>query len=104
MSENYLQKAWGDSIDNVNINDIKEAINEALKMDDEHGVFWVSIIIHDENVLEMSKNLDVTGIFEDNNGLNYKRKFKNIKEIISLYEVFLTEDFASVKSILKEKI
>ncbi|KIC61871.1 hypothetical protein [Chryseobacterium taiwanense] len=101
MSENYLQKAWGDSIDNITINDIKDAINETLAMDDEHGAFWVSIIINDENVLEMNKNLEIVGIFEDNNDIHYKRKFKNIDEIISIYESFLAEDFDQVKSILK---
>lgn len=101
MSENYLQKAWGDSIDNITINDIKDAIKETLAMDDEHGAFWVSIIINEENVLEMNKNLEVVGIFEDNNDSHYKRKFKNIDEIISIYELFLAEDFDQVKSILK---
>jgi hypothetical protein len=101
MSENYLQKAWGDSIDNVNIDDIKTAIHETLKMDDEHGAFWISISINDENVLEMNKNLEIIGIFEDESELHYKRKFKNIEEIISLYDAFLAEDFVSVKSSLK---
>ncbi len=102
MSENYLQKVWGDNLDNVNINDIKEAIKETLKMGDEHGAFWVSIMIEGENVLEMHKNFDVIGVFEDNENLQYKRNFKNINEIISLYEIFLTEDFTHVKTILKK--
>ncbi|MCY0968948.1 hypothetical protein [Chryseobacterium wangxinyae] len=98
MSENYLQKVWGDNLDNVDINDIKET----LKMDDEHGAFWVSIMIEGENVLEMHKNFDVIGVFEDNENLQYKRNFKNINEIISLFEIFLTEDFTHVKTILKK--
>ena len=102
MSENYLQKVWGDNLDNVDINDIKEAIKETLKMDDEHGAFWVSIMIEGENVLEMHKNFDVIGVFEDNENLQYKRNFKNINEIISLFEIFLTEDFTHVKTILKK--
>ena len=102
MSENYLQKAWGDSIENVSINDIKEAINETLKMDDEHGAFWVSIIKQNENVLEMSKNLMIIGVFEDEEATQYKGVFKNIDEIIMIYEVFLNENFSEVKEILRK--
>ena len=101
MSENYLQRAWSDGIDNVQIEDVKIAINETLKMDDEHGAFWVSIIINDENILEMNKNLEIIGVFEDNNAVQFKKGFESIEEIVALYEIFLTEDFEKVKSILR---
>ena len=101
MSENYLQRAWSDAIDNVKIDDVKIAINETLEMDDEHGAFWVSIIINDENILEMNKNFEIIGVFEDNNDIQFKRKFESIEEIIALYEIFLNEDFNKVKSILR---
>lgn len=101
MSENYLQRAWSDAIDNVKIDDVKIAISETLEMDDEHGAFWVSIIINDENILEMNKNFEIIGVFEDNNDVQFKKKFESIEEIIALYEIFLNEDFNKVKSILR---
>ncbi len=101
MSENYLQRAWSDAIDNVKIDDVKIAISETLEMDDEHGAFWVSITINDENILEMNKNFEIIGVFEDNNDVQFKKKFESIEEIIALYKIFLNEDFNKVKSILR---
>lgn len=37
--ESYLQKAWGDSIENLTIEDVKIAIREPIIMDEEHGSF-----------------------------------------------------------------
>ena len=69
ITESYLEKAWGDSVDNPKLKDIKTAIHETQKMDDEHGAFWVSVF--DENdievVLEVSKNLRITLILDPEN-------------------------------------
>lgn len=67
--ESYLEKAWGDSVDNPKLEDIKTAITETQKMDDEHGAFWV--VVFDESdkevVLEVSKNLRLTLILDPEN-------------------------------------
>lgn len=38
--ENYLQRAWSDGVNNINIEDVKIAIEELKEMDDEHGAIW----------------------------------------------------------------
>jgi hypothetical protein len=98
--ETYLQKAWGDSLDNVTTKDIKTAIYEIQKMDDEHGAFWVGLVKTDENVLEVSKDLGVIAKFEDEDK-EYKGQGKNWEEIESLFENFLLDRMDLIKSRLK---
>ncbi|MEJ5104358.1 hypothetical protein [Chryseobacterium sp. MYb328] len=57
MTENYIQYAEGYQKDNIDEKDIVKAIKDIQLMDDEHGVFWVSVITHDENVIEVNKDL-----------------------------------------------
>lgn len=54
----WIEKGWGDSVENATFDDIKSAIEETIRMDEEHGAFWVG---HMENefVLEVHKNLDL---------------------------------------------
>ena len=98
--EAYLQKAWGDSVDNPTIQDVRNAISETIKMDDEHGAFWVGIADKDETVLETYKDLSVIGIFPGIAEQQIKSRFYNWKEIEDLYNVFLAGDFDAVKATL----
>jgi hypothetical protein len=70
--ETYLQTAWGDQWDNVNMNILKEAIEGIKNMDDEHGAFWVGVIKEEESVLEVHKDLELFAVFEDEFGIQYK--------------------------------
>ncbi len=103
----YLQKAWGDSIDNVTIEDIKIAISEAQNMDEEHGAFWVGIgntfCYDEENILETHKDLSVLGIFADQPYKEIKAIFKTWTDIENVYRHFLSGDFEKVKAMLIEK-
>ena len=101
MSESYLQKAWGDSVENVTIKEVIIAINELSKIDDEHGAFWVGIFLDIEYVLETSKDLTVIGVFSENSDEQIKVKFNNRDDIEELYIEFLKCDFEKVKTILK---
>ncbi len=47
IPEIYLQTAWGDSIDDVDMEDIRDVIEETLEMDEENGRFWVGIFVGD---------------------------------------------------------
>lgn len=96
--ESYLQKAWGESIDNVNLDDVKLAIQETIAMDQEHGAFWVGLVEDEENVLETNQSLSVTAVFAD--GCILKKQFGNWGEIERLYKTFLTGDFDTVKTIM----
>lgn len=97
--ESYLQKAWGESIDNVNLDDVKIAIKETIAMDEEHGTFWVGLVEDEENILEANQNLLVTAVFAD--GTTLKKQFSNWTEIERLYGIFLTGDFYKIQSLMK---
>ncbi len=56
MAETYIQYAGGYQKDNINETDIEKTIKDIQRMDDEHGAFWVSVIIDDENVIEVNKD------------------------------------------------
>lgn len=104
IPEIYLQTAWGDSIDDVDMEDIREVIEETLEMNDENGRFWVGIFVGDnEVVLESRKNMTVLGIFNDSEEEEIEAQFENWSEIESLYELFLKKDFAEVASIIRKK-
>ncbi len=52
----WIEKGWSDSVENATFDDIITAIEETIRMDEEHGAFWVG---HMENdyVLEVHKIL-----------------------------------------------
>jgi hypothetical protein len=99
--ESYIQYAAGYSKENINRNDIKKAIHDIQKMDDEHGAFWVSIITDYENVLEIDKSLRITAIFnpETDNGTKYAAK--DWQEIESLLLLLLDGKFEDIKQRIK---
>lgn len=99
--ETYLQKAWGDNLENVTIEDVQKAIAETKKMDDAHGAFWVGIVEETEVVLETHKDLTVIGSFVDDPDMGIRARFETWKEIEELYKIFLAEDFDGVKTILE---
>jgi hypothetical protein len=37
----WVEKTWGDHVENATMDDVRVAIKETLDMDDEHGEFWV---------------------------------------------------------------
>lgn len=104
IPEIYLQTAWGDSIDDVDMEDIRDVIEETLEMDEENGRFWVGIFVGDnEVVLESRKNMTVLGIFNDSEEEEIEAQFESWSEIENLYELFLAKDFTQVASIMRKK-
>ncbi|WP_312557630.1 hypothetical protein [Empedobacter brevis] len=47
MIENYIQYLGGYNKDNITFSDIEKAIIEINETDDEHAVFWISVISED---------------------------------------------------------
>lgn len=108
--ESYLEKGWGDSLDNPKVEDLKTAIEETKKMDDEHGAFWVAVFGDDDNeiVLEVSKNLQLTLILDPEN-LNpetFNEKSANAEsweEIINIFKLLLTGDVNQIQKWINKK-
>lgn len=92
----FLEKAWGESLEDVEINDVKKAIGEVQHMDDEHGAFWVG---WDEYILESNKDLSVIAVFEDT-GTQIKVKAQDWIEIESLYQLLLDGKITELKAVL----
>lgn len=101
MIENYLQKAWTDHIANITIQDVKQAIAEVRGMDDEHGAFWVGVCNPDSNVLECHKDLMVIAIFAREPDIEINAQIKDWGQMEKLYELFLNQDFETVKTIIE---
>ena len=95
--ENYLQTLWGDSFENVTSEKVKSIISDLKNSDDEHELFWVSVILNDENILEINKNLKVIGIFEDDPEKQYILQLKTWKEAEQLFELLLNENIERLK-------
>ena len=91
-----LEKAWGESLEDVEINDVKKAIGEVQHKDDENGAFWVG---WDEYILESNKDLSVIAVFEDT-GTQIKVKAQDWIEIESLYQLLLDGKITELKAIL----
>jgi hypothetical protein len=99
-TEAYLQRGWGDTIENITMEDVQLAIAEIIETDKEHGAFWVGILDGDEIVLETNKDLTVVGIFPGETEPEIEGQFKSWIEIEDLYQVFLTKNFDKVKAML----
>ena len=92
--ENYLQRAWSDSEDNVTLDDIILAIDELKEMDDENDAIWVSVIGDDENIIEVRKNLSLIIDFEDDELI--ESKANSWDEVIALYKVLLNKELDQI--------
>jgi hypothetical protein len=97
----WIEKAWGESVDNATIDDIRVAIQETINMDDEHGAFWVT---HDENesVLEVHKDLIILYCYKEEDEL--KTRLTTWDEVEHLNKLFFDNDFEQVKTIIKNRI
>ena len=100
MIENYIQYLEGYNKDNITFSDIEKAIIEINETDDEHSVFWVSVISDDdfENVIEASKSLDLIITFDE---VSTKYKAKNWNRVKELYELLLEKKFDLIKAQIK---
>ena len=100
MIENYIQYLEGYNKDNITFSDIEKAIIEINETDDEHDIFWVSVISDDdfENVIETSKSLDLIITFDE---ISTKYKAKDWNEVKELYKLLLEEKFDLIKAQIK---
>jgi hypothetical protein len=96
MIADYLEAAWGDSIDNPTYLDILNFIEKLKKSDKEHGAFWVRM--EDEMVLEVHQ--DLTVILVDQTSLEdeeTRTKAKDWEEVKSYYQLFLARSRDFIK-------
>ncbi|WP_316812867.1 hypothetical protein [Pedobacter heparinus] len=100
--ENYLQCAWGDAMDNIGIDEVKNAITELQEMDDEHGAFWVSVFEEEETILEIDKNMKMVAIFNGDVENPVVKQLKTWAEVLFFYELLLNNDFESLRTRMEQ--
>ena len=92
----WIEKGWGDSVENATFDDIKTAIEETIKMDEEHGAFWVG---HMENefVLEVHKNLDLFFVYGENQDEQIQTKIDNWEDVKHFFKMYFDSQFEKLK-------
>ena len=100
--KNYLQRAWSDAVDNIKIDEVKEAILETQTMDDEHGAFWVGVFDEEETVLETHKDMKLIAVFNGNDEGAITRQANNWNEVLFFYELLLRGDFDQLSTKMKQ--
>jgi len=93
----YIEKGWGDTVENATINDIKIAIEETIRMDEEHGAFWAG---HKENefVLEVHKNFDLFFVYGENQHEQIQIKLDNWANVEHFFQLYFDSKFEQLKN------
>ena len=105
VSESFLEKAWGGSVDNPKIEDIKVAILETKNMDEEHGAFWVGIFNdkEEEIVLEVHKNLKTILIIDSASVEEKSITAESWEKVIENYDNLLKGDIGKIIDWINKK-
>ncbi len=98
----YIEKAWGDSVDNATMDDIKIAIQETVKMDDEHGAFWVGNM-DNEFVMEIHKDLKLFFTTNDNLEDQLSTNITSWTEAERFYKLFLDNEYEKIETELRTR-
>jgi hypothetical protein len=101
-TEFWIEKGWGESVDNATIEDANVAIEEIIKITKEHGSFWVG---HNdkEYVLEIHNDLNLFFIYGENQNKKIQSKFVNWDECRYLLGMYFSKDFLGLKDEIKLK-
>ena len=92
----WIEKGWGDSVENATFEDLKTTIEETIKIDEEHGAFWVG---HMENefVLEVHKNFDLFFVYGENQDEQIQIKLENWEDVKHLFKMYFDSQFEKLK-------
>src|SRR5689334_12339539 len=101
-SKFWMEKAWGDSMKEASIKDVKTAIAENMQMDEEHGAFWVG---HKENdfVLEVHKNCDLFFLSGENLEEVIQTKLESWDEVQQFFQLFFEGKFQQLKNEIESR-
>ena len=93
----WIEKGWGDSVENATFDDIISAIEETIRIDEEHGAFWVG---HMENefVLEVHKNLDLLFVYGENQDEQIQTKLDNWEDVKYFFKLYFDNEFEKLKT------
>lgn len=92
----WIEKSWGGSVENATFDDIKTAIEETIRMDEEHGGFWVGHM-KNEFVLEVHKNFELTFIYGKNHAEQIQTKLDNWEDVKRFFILYFDNEFEKLK-------
>jgi hypothetical protein len=98
----WIEKAWGDSVENATFDDINTAIEESIKMDEEHGAFWIG---NNENefILEVHKNLELFFVYGENQDEQIQTKLDNWENVKTLFYLYFDKEFEKLKAEIESR-
>ncbi len=102
LSDSYIQYAAGFDKENVTIEDIDKAIKDVQKMDEEHGAFWISMLMDndEEYVIEVNKRKKVSVIYGEKIDIQYESQdWNEVKHILKLH---IDKKFDDIITIVKK--
>ena len=91
----WIEKGWGESVENATFRDVEIAIEETINMDEEHGAFWAGNM-ENENVLEVHKGLKIFFISEENPDEQKVQQLNSWEDVRRLFRLFFNEDYAQL--------
>lgn len=98
--EFWIEKGWGDSVENVTILDIYKVIEEIIKIDEEHGFFWIGYT-DEEYVLKISKDLSLVFIYGKNLDKQLRVELNNWEEVKHFIWLYFSKDFLTLQNEIK---
>lgn len=103
ISGYWIEKAWGNSVENASLNDVDVAIRETIEMDEEHGAFWAGHA-DEEYTLEVHKDLKLFFAFGDKENEQLQLRLCDWEEARFLYQLFFAADFSRLKAEIEMRI
>lgn len=97
VTEFWIEKAWGESINNALISDACNALLELINRGDEHGCIWIGHV-HEEYVLEIQKDLQLVLIFGKNQDKRLKMTIQHCDKVDLLIRSYFDKDFGDLKN------
>lgn len=91
----WIEKGWGDSVENATFKDIEIAIEETINMDEEHGAFWAGNM-ENKNVLEVHKGLKIFFISEEYPNEQKVQQLNSWNDVKRLFRLLFNEDYAQL--------
>lgn len=85
---------------NISLSQVKEVFSNLKKMDEEHGVLWISD--ENENVIELQKDLKIFFILEEG---EYQESINlcDFAEFEKVIQFFLSNQISKIKDTVHEK-
>jgi hypothetical protein len=100
----WIEKKWGDSVDNATIEDTEIAIGEAIKTNkQQHSIFWVGYADL-EYVVEIHKDLDLFFIYGENQDKRIQAQLFHWNEVRYFLQMYFDKDFLGLKNEIESRV